>query len=257
MILDSIGHVLPGCLPASFRGVSFFVPDATTAAGRRIAEALFPGVDRAAYDDFGLAPAVVTVNGLMVGDDYAIQARALQSAFERPGPGTLVHPWLGGMSVILHEPGEISFSATELRVARFSASFKRVGFGLGGLLGGTAAILLAAVFGLLAASRRLGEAPATVSLSRVSSLAAARSDRIVRSVWLDAAEGVAGPAVRAALPIAVPTGAVQFMAAVAAVSDRRRGGGGAGGRLGRGDWSDAGRRHRHAGQRGGPHRRRQ
>lgn len=219
MILDSIGHVLPGCLPASYRGVSFFVPDATTEAGRRVAEALFPGVDRAAYDDFGLAPAVITVDGLMVGDDYALQARALQAAFERPGPGTLIHPWLGGMSVILEEPGEISFSASELRVARFSVSFKRVGFGLGGLLGGTAAVLLAAVSGLLSSSRRLGSAPAVVSLSRVASLAAARSDRIVTAIWLDVAEGLAGPAIRSALPATTPTGPDAFMAGVAAVSD--------------------------------------
>lgn len=219
MILDSIGHVLPGLLPASFRGVSFFVPDASTEAGRRVAEALFPGVDRAAYDDFGLAPAVISLEGLMVGDDYVIQARALQAAFETPGPGTLIHPWLGAMSVILEEPGEISFSAGELRVARFSASFKRVGFGLGTLLGGTAAVLLAAVTGLLTASRRLGAAPATVSLSRVSSLAAARSERIVSEVWLDVAEGLAGPPVRAALPSTTPTGPVAFMAAVIAVSD--------------------------------------
>uniref|UniRef100_UPI000A46C0B7 DNA circularization N-terminal domain-containing protein n=1 Tax=Mesorhizobium sp. 1M-11 TaxID=1529006 RepID=UPI000A46C0B7 len=189
MILDSNGHVLPGCLPASFRGVSFFVPDTSTEPGRRVAEALFPGLDRAAYDDFGLSPAVITVDGFMVGDDYIIQARALEAAFERPGPGTLIHPWLGGMTVILEEPGTISFSASELRVARFSASFKRVSSGLLAL-GGTAATLLSAASAFLLAVRAFGTAPAAGSISRTSSLAAGRTGRIVTATWSDVATGL-------------------------------------------------------------------
>src|SRR5690606_31070027 len=40
-------------------------------------EYLFPGIDRAAYDDFGLLPAIVTVSGILVGDDYVARAAAL------------------------------------------------------------------------------------------------------------------------------------------------------------------------------------
>lgn len=218
MILDSVGHVLPGCLPASFRGVSFFVPDASTEAGRRVAEALFPGVDRAAYDDLGLAPAVINIEGMMVGDDYVIQARALQVAFERPGPGTLIHPWLGAMSVILEEPGEISFSSTELRVARFSATFKRAPSGLLSF-GGTAAVLLTAVTVFLAAVRSLGASPATTTLSRVSTLAAGRTGRLVSGIWSDVATGLAGPAIRTVLPGAGASDAQALSTAIATISD--------------------------------------
>lgn len=219
MILDSIGHILPGCLPASFRGVSFFVPDASTEAGRRVAETLFPGVDRAAYDDFGLRPAVVTVDGLMVGDDYVAQARALQAAFERPGPGTLIHPWLGAMSVILEEPGEITFSAAELRVARFSASFKRIRAGLGLSLGDTASLLLSAARSFLAASRGLGAAPALASPNRAASLAVGRTARLVTATWADVAVGQAASAVRAVSPGLDTRDARALSMAVAAVSD--------------------------------------
>ncbi|MCM0751948.1 hypothetical protein DEA98_13705 [Brucella pseudogrignonensis] len=68
----------------------------------------FPGIDVAAYDDMGLAPAVIQLDGLIVSDSYIVSAKALQAAFETPGPGTLVHPWLGPMQVILEETAEIS-----------------------------------------------------------------------------------------------------------------------------------------------------
>ncbi|MCM0751947.1 hypothetical protein DEA98_13700 [Brucella pseudogrignonensis] len=42
MIFDSVSDILPGLLPASYRGISFFVPDTSTQVGRRVAEHLFP-----------------------------------------------------------------------------------------------------------------------------------------------------------------------------------------------------------------------
>lgn len=219
MILDSASHPLPGCLPASFRGVGFFVPDATTVPGRRIAEHLFPGVDRAAYDDLGARPTEIAVEGIMVGDDYVAQARALEAAFSRPGPGTLIHPWLGGMTVIMEEPAEISFSAGELRVARFSAVFKRIGAAGGGNLVSTAAALFGAVTSLRTAAAVLARAPATVTISQARAAATQRSYRIVRATWSGLPTGKAAPRIAAALPAVPPGDPAACAVRVAAAAD--------------------------------------
>ncbi|WP_160009760.1 DNA circularization N-terminal domain-containing protein [Rhizobium sp. 18055] len=179
MQLDSISWVLPGLLPGSFRGIVFHVPDATSDVGRRVVEYLFPGVDAADYDDFGLAPGVVSFSGLIVGDDYRVQAMALQAAFEAPGPATLIHPWLGPMTVIMTEPAQIYFSDRELRVVRFSASFKRIDAGVLGAVAGLSG-LTSAISGVVQAATSLAAAVGGI-ISSVRSLSAARSYRVVSS----------------------------------------------------------------------------
>jgi len=126
MPLDSHQNLLPGLLPAVWSGISFHMPDTSTITGRRIAEHLFPGINHAAYDDMGELPEEVSVSGILLGDDYIAQAKRLRAAFKKPGPSTLMHPWWGGLTVLLEYPGEISFSDKELRVARFDATFKVV-----------------------------------------------------------------------------------------------------------------------------------
>lgn len=125
MRFDSL-DTLPGLLPASYRGVGFHVLDTSSEPGRRVLEYLFPGVDAAVYDDFGVLPNLISIEALIIGDDYKAKAAQLQRAFETAGPATLMHPWLGPMTVIMDEPALISFSARELRVARISARFKKV-----------------------------------------------------------------------------------------------------------------------------------
>lgn len=124
MSLDATAGLLPGLLPAVYRGITFDMPDTTTRPGRRIAEHLFPGLDHAAYDDLGAAPEELSVSGVIIGDDHASQAQRLRSAFAQPGPGTLLHPWFGPLTVLPAEPAEISLASNELRVVRFSATFK-------------------------------------------------------------------------------------------------------------------------------------
>lgn len=125
MSFDSL-DTLPGLLPASYRGVGFHVLDTATEPGRRVLEYLFPGVDAAAYDDFGVLPNLISIEALIIGDDYKAQAARLQRAFETAGPATLMHPWLGPMTVVMDEPALLSFSVRELRVVRISARFKKV-----------------------------------------------------------------------------------------------------------------------------------
>ena len=111
---------------ASFRGVTFFMPDVREAAGRRVVRWLFPGRDIQRFQDFGRIEGPIQVTGIIVGDDYVIRARRLRTAFLTPGPATLVHPWYGRLRVRLAEqPPEIVFSDREIRVARFTAAFYR------------------------------------------------------------------------------------------------------------------------------------
>jgi hypothetical protein len=110
-------------LPASFRGVPFHVEIASQDVGRRAVVTRFPGVDTKAIDDFGVLAGEIYIDGFLVGDDYQAQASALKAALETPGPGTLIHPWLGEFLVVVVSPASIRFDVQELRVARFSASF--------------------------------------------------------------------------------------------------------------------------------------
>jgi len=218
MIFDSISDVLPGLLPASYRGISFHVPDTSTQVGRRVAEHLFPGIDQAAYDDFGLATQTVQVEGLIVSDSYIAQAQALKAAFETPGPGTLIHPWLGPMQVIMEETAEISFAAHELRVVRFSATFKRYnGMGLSGFAS-TASALIGAALSLVSLAASLTTSTSRRTLSRLRTDATQRTARQVVSYWQSSA-GRASAMITAALPQTLPATPEALSSAASSVTD--------------------------------------
>ncbi|NVM42661.1 DNA circularization N-terminal domain-containing protein [Ochrobactrum intermedium] len=218
MIFDSISDVLPGLLPASYRGISFHVPDTSTQVGRRVAEHLFPGVDQAAYDDFGLATQTVQVEGLIVSDSYIAQAQALKAAFETPGPGTLIHPWLGPMQVIMEETAEISFAAHELRVVRFSATFKRYnGMGLSGFAS-TASALIGSALSLVSLAASLTTSTSRRTLSRLRADATQRTARQVVSYWQSSA-GRASALITAALPQTLPATPEALSSAASSVTD--------------------------------------
>ncbi|MEP9350565.1 DNA circularization N-terminal domain-containing protein [Xanthobacter sp. KR7-225] len=155
-IWSTAADLLPGLKPGAFRGVTFHVPDISVAVGRRVLLTWFPGLDAPALDDFGASDGRVTVRGLILGDDYVTRALALQAAFRTAGPGTLLHPWLGEMQVVVPEDGaQISFSDGELRLVRFDVTFLRAetaspfgGSTLGGLLSAASALVsVAATFG--------------------------------------------------------------------------------------------------------------
>ena len=190
MPFDSVSDLLPGLLPAQLSGLDFHVPDTNIEAGRRVAEYLFPGIDRAAYDDHGLHPQDVRISGLLVGQDYISQARALKRIFETPGPKKLMHPWLGPMRVILVDPGSISFADNELYVARFSAHFKKLsargasGSSIAGRSLSSTSQLLARAIGLRSISQRLMTTPARFVISAVRTAAIARAARLITSVWI-------------------------------------------------------------------------
>ncbi|MGM5087997.1 DNA circularization N-terminal domain-containing protein [Rhizobium sp. 814_E9_N1_1] len=220
MQLDSISWVLPGLLPGSFRGINFHVPDASSDVGRRVVEYLFPGVDAAAYDDFGRAPGVISFSGLIVGDDYRAQAIALQAAFETAGPATLIHPWLGPMTVIAEEPAQIYFSDRELGVLRFSATLKRIDASVSQILAGISG-LSDAIASVIAAATVLAAGVSSI-LSATRSKAVARSYRVLTStaaaVTAPAGSARALPRIKAAIAATTPADPIALDSLVQSVA---------------------------------------
>ena len=112
-------------LDASFRSVPFQIIDSRDPPGRRLIRFMFPGIDNPAFQDLGQDDGEISISGLLIGDDYIQQAQTLRTAFQTPGPATLVHPWLGNLLVLLTGKPEISFTHDELRVARFTCVVAR------------------------------------------------------------------------------------------------------------------------------------
>lgn len=123
-LFTNASELLPGLSQGSFRGVKFEIVDAEHEVGRRIVTHFFPGVDPQAREDQGRLDGPVKVMGLIVGEDYIARAKALEAALKQAGPGTLVHPWLGEMRVVVPFGARIRFSTGELRVARFDVLFE-------------------------------------------------------------------------------------------------------------------------------------
>lgn len=113
-------------LPASFRGVGFYVTSAGIKAGRRTVVHEYPQRDKPFVEDIGRATRQISVSAFVVGDDYIKQANALLEAIEKPGQGTLVHPWLGSMTVTLTAVSELKFD-TALGVATVSFTATEAG----------------------------------------------------------------------------------------------------------------------------------
>lgn len=157
-MFSSTSDLLPGLRQGSFRGVPFEIIDISHEVGRRIVTHFFPGVDAQAREDQGRLDGPVSVAGLILGDDYVARARALEAALAQPGPGTLVHPWLGEMLVVVPPGASIRFSTGELRVARIDVQFERAvaqlspGLATASRLAGSATALRTSAGALLSAA---------------------------------------------------------------------------------------------------------
>lgn len=220
----SLPPPLPGLLPAAFRGIGFYVTDASSDVGRRIAAHYFPGIDVSAYDDQGKQPHKIKISGLYMGDDYISHAKALQSAFEQPDIGTLMHPWLGTIRVVVSETATISFAAQELRMMRFEAAFEKAEdnllaklfskIGLGSiprLLSAANTLMAQAKFALSFASKGV--------MSRILSDAAMRVGGTFFSA-IRSLPGSSGHILGALLPDALPQSIGSFGGLTETIADR-------------------------------------
>lgn len=84
---------------ASFRGVEFKVETAAKIGGRRGVNHQFPKRDTPSDEDLGRLSGRWSVSGYVIGADYDDQAHRLEDALNAEGPGLLIHPQMGEMSV--------------------------------------------------------------------------------------------------------------------------------------------------------------
>jgi prophage DNA circulation protein len=89
-------------LPASFRGVGFWIDQAKTPVGRKGQLHEYPQRDLPYFEDLGQQARIHDVTAFIIGADCLEQRDKLLKALEA-GSGELVHPWLGRLQVKVGE----------------------------------------------------------------------------------------------------------------------------------------------------------
>lgn len=112
--------------PGSFRGVPFKVDTADSSHGRRQAIHEFAQRDTPQGEDLGRKAREFSVVGLILGKEYFAARDALITACETAGPGVLVHPYRGEMTVLCRGLS-VSESAADGGMCRISMTFLEAG----------------------------------------------------------------------------------------------------------------------------------
>lgn len=112
---------------ASFRGVPFKTEDEATPVGRRVETHEYPNRDKPYTEDLGKVTGRPVFSGYVIGDDCYDQRDRLIEALNKPGPGTLVHPAYGEMSVCVDGEIRVSTTSGEGRMVRFDLRFVEAG----------------------------------------------------------------------------------------------------------------------------------
>ncbi|RMQ48627.1 DNA circulation [Pseudomonas cichorii] len=86
-------------MPASFRGVGFFINSDSVPVGRRGQLHEFPQRDEPYFESLGKQAQIHTMSAFVIGADCFERRDKLLEALEAEGAGELVHPWLGRMQV--------------------------------------------------------------------------------------------------------------------------------------------------------------
>jgi len=84
---------------ASFRGVPFATRGDDFRSGRRQAVHEYPNREDYWPEDMGKSVRRLSITGFLVGDDIIAQRERMVAAIETPGPGILIHPSLGRLTV--------------------------------------------------------------------------------------------------------------------------------------------------------------
>jgi prophage DNA circulation protein len=102
--------------------VPFLVDTDSVPVGRRTQLHEFPQRDQPFVEDLGRRTRRYKFTGFVAGDDCLAQRDRLLTALDKPGPGELVHPWFGRLTVTAGEC-EVSHARNELGLVRFSLEF--------------------------------------------------------------------------------------------------------------------------------------
>jgi len=113
-------------LPASFRGIPFFVESHEKNGGRNAVSHEPPDRESSFAEDMGKKADGYSVRGHVLGDTYFFIRDALVTAMETKESGVLIHPYLGFIDV---QPQGYTFSedTKEGRICRFELNFVEAG----------------------------------------------------------------------------------------------------------------------------------
>ena len=87
----------------SFRGAPFSTEESEAQGGRRVATHEYPQRDEPFAEDLGRKARRFRLDCFVAGGDYRSARDRLLDALEAPGPGELIHPFRGPMSVAVDE----------------------------------------------------------------------------------------------------------------------------------------------------------
>lgn len=110
----------------SFRGAAFRTESEERSGGRRVVSHEFPGRDDPVTEDLGARAKTFSIDCHVIGAAFMAARDALLTALEAPGPGLLVHPQYGRMTVVVFEY-TCSTSTDEGGMARFRITFGEAG----------------------------------------------------------------------------------------------------------------------------------
>lgn len=103
-----------------FRDAEFFVDAADGEFGRRTIVHEMPGRNQPYVQDDGLGSRRFTFDAFVLGDNYDVARDKLRAALEAPGPGELVHPYWGTLTVSLDGPVRVRETTADGGMARFT-----------------------------------------------------------------------------------------------------------------------------------------
>jgi len=109
-------------LPASFRGISFLIPQASVPVGMKVQLHEFPQRDEPYAEQMGKQTQVHRLVCWIIGDDCFERRDKFMEAVQTPGAGELVHPWLGRMQVKAGE-AELTHDFKQGGMAAFAVTF--------------------------------------------------------------------------------------------------------------------------------------
>ena len=109
---------------ASFRGVTFDVQSVEDRGEKALCIHEYPYRSGAEVEDLGRKPRVIPVTAIFWGVAYESRIKALVAAFEEAGPGELIHPVFGSLTVAVrrwqiqhsaerHDYATVTFEAVE------------------------------------------------------------------------------------------------------------------------------------------------
>lgn len=166
--------------PASYRGLSFTCETAESEHGRRGAEGEFPFSENTAWADLGRRIRSYTLKARFAANNHTAQARALVALCEMPGPGLLVHPTQGVVTVAcrsckVSDSPEKEAGVTYVDLDFVEASIFTSGFGF---VGNLVALSLSAFLGSTVSSFQRRYQPANVRWYDARSVVSTMNDAV-------------------------------------------------------------------------------